>query len=182
MTPADTLAPPASRRAAILADASRHLDRLARQVDHDWPTLRYRYTPNPRTTCYGQGTPPPGFHLDESSARAQALGDAAMVYASAAARQSALPYWTHADERRRARAERLTFAVATGLGPMTDWRQHRGQDAGARIRGALRRAAYFHAAALRAVQSGGDWRDLLNARDAAELALEGGWSDLAAAA
>ena len=27
-----------------------------------------------------------------------------------------------------------TFAVATDLGPMTDWRQHRGQDVGVCIR------------------------------------------------
>ena len=54
MTPAETLTAPSERRAAILADASRRLDRLARRVDHDWSTLRYRLTrrphaPSPRT-------------------------------------------------------------------------------------------------------------------------------------
>lgn len=136
MTPADT-------RSTILAEASRHLDRLARQVDHEWPTLRYRMTQHPRAVAHGRGTPPPGFTLDEGSARAQAIGDAAMSYATAAARQRALPYYLHADERAEVRRECNSFTQATRLGPMTDWHQHRGQSADARIRAGLIRAQHF---------------------------------------
>lgn len=130
---------PAENRARIFSDASRRLDRLARRVDHEWPTLRYRMTAHPQAIAHGQGTPPPGFTLDPSSARAQALGDAAMLYASAAARQHALPYWTHADARAEARTEHRSFTEAMRLGPMTDWTQARGQSAEARTRAALTR-------------------------------------------
>ena len=62
----------------------------------------------------------------------------AVAYASAAARQGALPYFTEWDYRREDRRERNTFTQATRtFRTQTDWKQARGQNIAARTRAAV---------------------------------------------